>query len=106
MNLRRSQRTPGLLLMVAAIFVSGSQMASGQTALEHMPQSATPRLAIVIIEGESAINNVKARTARPVVVRVEDENHRPVAGVSVAFSLPGGGPGGTFLQGGKLFTIL
>ena len=56
-------------------------------------------LRIVIVEGEGAINNVKQRVNREPIVLVEDESHKPVAGVSVTFFLPNQGPGGTFANG-------
>src|SRR5579863_5849082 len=58
-----------------------------------------PKLSIVILEGEGAINNIKQRTAREPIVRVEDENHKPVAGAAVVFTLPSQGAGGTFAGG-------
>jgi hypothetical protein len=59
-------------------------------------QTGQPRLIIEVIEGEGAINNTRQRTSRETIVEVQDENHRPVAGASVAFLLPGEGPGGAF----------
>jgi hypothetical protein len=56
-------------------------------------------LQIVIVEGEGAINNIKQRVNREPIVQVEDESHKPVAGVSVTFFLPNQGPGGTFANG-------
>jgi len=61
-------------------------------------------LRIVIVEGEGAINNVKQRVNREPIVLVEDENHKPVAGVSVTFFLPNQGPGGTFTNGTNSLT--
>lgn len=61
-------------------------------------------LQIVIVEGEGAINNVKQRVNREPIVRVEDESHKPVAGVSVTFFLPNQGPGGTFANGTNSLT--
>ena len=60
----------------------------------------------MIVEGDGAINNIKQRTAREMVVRVEDENHRPVAGAAVAFSLPTRGAGGVFSHGSRLLTVM
>jgi hypothetical protein len=59
----------------------------------------TPGIQIVIVEGEGAINNVKERLNREVIVQVEDQNHKPVAGAAVSFFLPNDGPGGTFANG-------
>ncbi len=67
---------------------------------------AAPGLNLVIIEGEGAINNVKQRTAREPVVQVEDENHKPVAGAAVLFTLPDGGPSGVFGNGAKTLKVM
>ncbi|HLK62356.1 MAG TPA: hypothetical protein VKU19_02890 [Bryobacteraceae bacterium] len=70
---------------------------------EQDPQS--PRLNIVIVEGDGAINNIKQRTTRETIIEVQDENHRPVAGAAVVFLLPNDGPGGAFAGGAKSATI-
>ena len=57
---------------------------------------APNRLFIDVLDGEGALNDVRARTAREPVVQVEDENHKPVAGAIVLFTLPSAGPGATF----------
>jgi hypothetical protein len=59
-------------------------------------QDIAPKLNIVIVEGDGAINNIRQRTAREPIIQVEDENHKPVAGAAVIFTLPGQGAGGTF----------
>jgi hypothetical protein len=64
-----------------------------------------PKLSIVIVEGDGAINNIKYRTVREPVVQVEDENHRPIAGAAVVFFLPNQGPGGAFFDGTKSLTL-
>lgn len=56
-------------------------------------------LRIVIVEGDGAINNVAARTAREPVVKVQDAAGKPVTGAVVTFTLPSGGPGASFLDG-------
>jgi hypothetical protein len=72
--------------------------ASGQDA-------AQAKLSIVIVEGEGAINNVKDRVNREPIVQVEDENHKPVAGAAVIFSLPNQGATGVFANGTKTLTL-
>src|SRR5580704_1591802 len=67
-------------------------------------QDVAPKLQIVIVEGEGAINNVKQRVNREPIVQVEDENHKPVAGAAVIFFLPNQGPGGTFANGSTSLT--
>src|SRR5580658_3345150 len=67
-------------------------------------ESAPPKsLQIVILQGEGALNNVKARTAREPIIRVQDENHRPVAGAAILFTAPDAGPGGSFAGGAHTF---
>jgi hypothetical protein len=85
------------LSLCLGIISTSIPLALGQS--EGVPQT----LQIVILEGEGALNNVKQRTAREQIVQVQDENHRPVAGVLVTFVLPEYGPSGTFLNGGRSF---
>jgi hypothetical protein len=61
-------------------------------ALSEAPQP----LEIEILEGEGALNNIRQRTAREPIVEVKDENHKPVAGVLILFSVQPGGAGATF----------
>ena len=60
-----------------------------------------PMLNLVVVEGEGATNNIRQRTAREPVVQVEDENHKPVAGAIVVFTMPSNGAGGTFANGAR-----
>jgi hypothetical protein len=71
---------------------------SGQTVVQAQA-TPPPALQITILDGEGALNNIKQQTAREPIVQVEDENHRPVAGALVIFSLPQSGPSGTFAGG-------
>jgi hypothetical protein len=68
-------------------------------------QGPQPKLEIVIVEGEGAINNVKERVNREPIVQVQDENHKPVAGAAVVFFLPNQGPGGSFSDGTRSLTV-
>ena len=85
-----------LILCPILAFYNGSAFA----------QDALPRLNIIIVEGDGAINNIKQRTAREPIVEVQDENHKPVAGAAVLFAIPTGGPGATFggAQSATFFT--
>jgi len=69
-------------------------------------QALPTELNIVVIEGEGATNNVRQRVARDPVVRVEDENHKPIAGAAVVFTLPTEGATGEFSNGAKSLTIM
>jgi hypothetical protein len=64
-----------------------------------------PVLNLVVVEGEGQINNIKQRSARDPVVQVQDENHKPVAGAIVMFTLPSNGAGGTFANGARTLTV-
>ena len=59
-------------------------------------QTMPTQLNIVVIEGEGAVNNIRQRVARDPVVQVEDENHKPIAGAVVMFTLPTEGATGEF----------
>jgi hypothetical protein len=65
-----------------------------------------PKLNIVVIAGDGAINNIKSRTSREVIVEVQDENNKPVAGASVVFLLPNSGPGVAGPQGNSMITVM
>jgi len=64
-----------------------------------------PKLKIVILEGEGAINNIRQRTAREPIVQVQDENDRPVAGAVVIFTLPDRGASGVFANSATSVTV-
>jgi hypothetical protein len=67
---------------------------------------AQQALNLVVVEGEGAINNIRQRTARDPIVRVEDENHKPIAGAAVVFLLPSQGASGTFAGGVQSLTVM
>jgi hypothetical protein len=75
-------------------------------SLTHASQAPqVTALKIVVLEGEGAVNNIKQRTAREPIVQVEDENHKPVAGALVLFTLPDSGPSGVFPGGSKTLMV-
>lgn len=65
-----------------------------------------PQLVITILDGEGALNDIHQRTAREPIVQVEDENHRPIAGAAVLFTLPDAGPSGSFAGGAQTFSTV
>jgi len=71
-----------------------------------LAQDAAPKLNLVVVEGEGAINNIRQRTAREPIVQVEDENHKPIAGAAVVFTLPSQGASGTFAGGSHTLTVM
>ncbi len=78
---------------------------AGSLPLPAAQAPTAPKLKIVILEGEGAINNVRQRTARDPIVQVTDENDRPVAGAVVTFLLPDRGAGASFANGAKSLSV-
>ena len=68
-------------------------------------QDPVLKLNIVIVEGEGAVNNIRQRVAREPIVQVEDENHKPIGGVIITFSLANRGAGGVFADGSHSLTV-
>lgn len=66
----------------------------------------TASLNIIVISGDGAINNLKSRTAREIIVEVQDENHKPIAGAAVIFLLPNSGPGLVNPSGSNMVTTI
>jgi hypothetical protein len=97
--------TPQLRLAgtVASLNVAPSKSDTGPAQETAVP---APALRIVILEGEDVSNNIKERTAREPIIQVEDENHKPVAGAAVLFtvSTQSGHAGASFLNGAKTFS--
>jgi hypothetical protein len=60
-------------------------------------------LKILVLEGDGALNYIKAPIGRSPVVEVRDDRGEPVEGAAVNFSLPSIGAGGKFLDGGLSF---
>lgn len=79
----------GFLLSVAVLF----------------SQDPVPKLRILIVEGDGAVNNIRRRMARAPIVQVEDENRKPVGGVILTFTLANRGAGGVFADGSQSLTV-
>ena len=83
------------ILIAAALALPAQQVPAAPAALN-----------LVVVEGEGSINNIRQRVAREPIVQVEDENHRPVAGVAVIFTLPSDGASGSFASGARSLTVM
>jgi hypothetical protein len=59
-----------------------------------------------VVEGEGAISNIREHVSHDPVVKVEDDDHRPVTGAVVVFALPVSGTSGEFVNGSKTLTIV
>jgi hypothetical protein len=75
-------------------------------AVAQVPQPGPTQLNIVVVEGEGAVNNVYQRANREAIVRIEDENKRPVANAAVVFTLSTQGASGEFANGSKSMTLM
>ncbi|HEX4322357.1 MAG TPA: hypothetical protein VHZ52_15705 [Acidobacteriaceae bacterium] len=91
-------------LAIAAALVM--LFASSEPVTHAQATSSNPALVITILDGEGALNDIRQRTAREPIVQVEDENHKPIAGAAVLFTLPGSGPGGAFAGGAQTFSTV
>src|SRR5262245_2257611 len=69
-------------------------------------QNVPARIDLLVIEGEGVTSGVRQKVSRDPVVRVEDDDHRPVPGVPVVFALPVSGPSGEFANGAKNLTVI
>lgn len=104
-----------LICLVSALLVSQPVFAwsgegihptgEGPSASDVLPSAAAEPegsgqpLQIDILDGEGALNNIRARTAREPIVQVTDKNHKPVAGALVVFAIqPGSKSGGGLLH--------
>jgi hypothetical protein len=56
-------------------------------------------LAIAVLQGNGAINNLRTGAVTDVIVEVRDPLMKPVPGAEVTFELPASGPGGKFSGG-------
>jgi len=68
-------------------------------------EPAPAGLNIVIVEGEGAVNNSRQRVTREPIVRVEDDNHKPIAGAVVIFTLPTEGTTGVWGNGSQTLMV-
>jgi hypothetical protein len=96
------------LYKAAVIAASGLLLASlaARAQAQESSSAPAPKLVITILDGEGALNDIRQRTAREPIVEVDDENHRPVAGAAVLFTLPGSGPSGVFAGGAQTFSTV
>ncbi len=85
-------RIPICVFLIAALSCQAQQVPGPKSDLVQQ----TTGLKIVVVQGEGAANNVRTRSATPVVVEVRDDSDKPVSGAEVVFQLPPAGPGGVF----------
>jgi hypothetical protein len=100
LSIHMSPFTKAATLGVAILCgVTAGWAQSAQSDPAPPPSQATGqpnKLFINLIDGEGALNDIRTRTAREPIVEVQDENHKPVAGALVLFTLDNGGGGSPF----------
>ncbi len=77
-----------------------------QMSLLAQNPPGAPKLNIVLISGDTAINNIRSRIARETIVEVRDENNKPIAGAAVVFLLPDSGPGLVSSNGSRMISTV
>ena len=65
----------------------------------------SPKMNIVVIEGEALIRNIRERKPANVIVVVRDGNRNHLSGVPVTFTLPESGPSAVFPNGARTATV-
>jgi len=86
-------RIPIFLALIAALSCQAQQVTGPKTDLVQGPGGD---LKIIVVQGEGALNNIRTRSAAPLIVELRDAADKPVAGAEVVFQLPPAGPGGVF----------
>jgi hypothetical protein len=71
-----------------------------------LAQNTPGRIEIVVVGGEGATIAARQRASQDPAVRVEDDDHQPLANVAVVFTLPLSGASGEFPNGSKTLTAV
>lgn len=92
-------------LSIPTLLFCGALVAVGPLTSNLLAQSPPARIDIVVVEGQGVVNHARHPVAHNLVVRVEDDDQRPVSGASVVFALPVNGPSGSFVNGATNLTV-
>jgi hypothetical protein len=91
---------------ICALLMAGLLFVEAPLPLQAQLAAAPPKgLQVMILDGEGALNNIHERTAREPIVQVQDENHKPVAGALVLFTVHGGSEGASATFSNGLTTL-
>ena len=90
-----------LLSVALACTLAWSELANPAAA-----QNPQPRIEIVVVSGEGAVNNLRQPVSQDPVVRIVDQNNQPVSGAAATFNLPISGTSGEFGNGVKNITVV
>jgi len=89
-------------LCVSLTFSGLAPAAFAQNAAGNIAE----QINIVVVEGEGATISSHQRPSKDPVVKVEDDDHQPLANVVVVFTLPLSGPSGEFPNSSKTLTVV
>jgi hypothetical protein len=84
-------------MMALMLCCASLQLATAPGVAQSAPVPS--KLFIQVLEGEGALNDIRSRTTREPIVQVQDENHKPIAGVVIIFTTPSSGASATFSNG-------
>jgi hypothetical protein len=84
-------------MMALMLCCASLQLATAPGVAQSAPVPS--KLFIQVLEGEGALNDMRSRTTREPIVQVQDENHKPIAGVVILFTTPSSGASATFSNG-------
>jgi hypothetical protein len=70
------------------------------------PENLPAHITLTVVEGEGATAKTRQHPVHDPVVKVEDDDHRPVAEAAVVFALPVSGTSGEFANGSKTLTVV
>ncbi len=70
------------------------------------PPNLPAGITILVVEGEGSTTKTRQHPTHDPVVKVEDDDHRPVADAAVVFALPVSGTSGEFANGSKTLTVV
>lgn len=90
-------------IAVGISYVMAVQLMAPCSRAQVMPKE----LHVVIVSGDGAVNRVRqiVNQAQEPVVRVEDENQKPIVGAVVVFTLPTEGATGEFANKSKTLVV-
>ena len=76
------------------------------TSQAVLAQNIPARIDILVVSGDGATSGIRQRVTQDPAIRIEDDDHRPIAGVPVVFALPVSGTSGEFANGAKTLAVL
>lgn len=85
-------------------WVTMLSLSLGPALLPAAQTVAARKLQMEVYKGDQMLN--EDRVPKDVIVRVTDDQGRPVAGAAVVFQLPFDGPGGAFAEDSRFATVI